>query len=90
MDDVKNQLVKDVAELKQQVAELGAQLNLKSSLTEERVREIVKEKLDTAIPLLEIAIPPLDTVVPPLETTAPPLEISKKRPFGLSSRGNKS
>jgi len=58
MDDIKNQLVKDVAELKQV-----------EQITEDRVREIVKEELEAA---------------------KPPLETSKKRPFGLSSRVNKS
>lgn len=63
MDDVNDQLVKDVVELKQQVVGLGTQI------TEGRVREIVKEEL---------------------AATAPPLKTSKKRPFGLSSRANKS
>ena len=46
MDDVKNQLVKDVAELKQLAA---------TQLTAERVKEIVKE---TVKETLEAATPP--------------------------------
>ena len=45
MNDVENQLVKDVAELKQQ--------NTSIHLTEERVREIVKGELEAAKPPLK-------------------------------------
>ena len=52
MDEVKEQLVKDVAGLQQGVANLGVQLaqNANILLTEGRVREIVKEELEAAKP----------------------------------------
>ncbi len=45
MDDIKNQLVKDVAGLKQIATELGT-----LQITEARVREIVKEEMEAAKP----------------------------------------
>ena len=47
MDDVKNQLVKDVAALKQQVAE---------QLSPARVREIVKDELAADKPPVETTV----------------------------------
>ena len=49
MDEVKEQLVKDVAGLQQRVAELGTQLE--RQVTETRVGEIVKGVLEAAKPL---------------------------------------
>ena len=48
MDEVKDQLVKDVAGLKQRVAELGTQLE--RQVTETRVGEIVNGILEAAKP----------------------------------------
>ena len=83
MDEVKAQLVKDVAELKQRVAALGdAHASLKQAcaelvreianphLTEELVRVITKEELEAAKP-------------PVVEDATPPTFAPRKRPFGL-------